>query len=63
MSNLENANIDFVIETLFYSYQKEENANVRKAALISLDILHKRSKKLQIEYGMYKNIMVNCMHK
>ena len=48
-SNIENPNIDFVIETLFFSYSRETDPNVRKAALIALDILHRRSKQLQQE--------------
>lgn len=46
LSDIENPNIDFVIETLFYAYAKEQNANVRKAAVMSLDILHKKSQRL-----------------
>jgi len=49
LSNVENPNIDFVIETLFYTYSREKDANVRKSALISLDILHKKSQKIQNE--------------
>jgi hypothetical protein len=47
LANVSNPNIDFVIETLFYVYQQEQNAQVRKVALISLDILHKKSFALQ----------------
>ena len=43
LANVEDPNIDFVIETLFYTYTRESSASVRRAALISLDILHKRS--------------------
>jgi hypothetical protein len=43
MADICNPNIDFVIETLFYSYAKEEDALVRKAAIGALDILHRRS--------------------
>ena len=43
LANVEDPNIDFVIETLFYTYARESSANVRRAALIALDILHKRS--------------------
>jgi len=43
LSDIKNPNIDFVIETLFYAYAKEQDVQVRKAAIIALDILHKRS--------------------
>lgn len=46
VANVQNPNIDFVIETLFYAYAREPEAAVRCAALISLDILHKRSQQL-----------------
>ena len=46
LSNIENPNIDFVIEALFYAYAKEQNATLRRAAIMSLDILHKKSQKL-----------------
>lgn len=49
LADITNPNIDFVIETLFFSYSQEKHETVRKAALISLDILHKRSEALQIE--------------
>ena len=44
--NVENPNIDFVIETLFFVYQRDLSPNVRKSALLSLDILHKKSQKI-----------------
>jgi hypothetical protein len=43
LANIQNPNVDFVIETLFFTYAKESNASVRRASLISLDILHKKS--------------------
>ena len=46
LANIENPNVDFVIETLFYTYARETNTSVRRSALISLDILHKKSQKL-----------------
>ena len=46
LANIENPNVDFVIETLFYTYARETSASVRRSALISLDILHKKSQKL-----------------
>ena len=46
LADVENLNIDFVIETLFYSYTKGQAASIRKAAVMSLDILHKKSQKL-----------------
>lgn len=61
LSNIENPNIDFVIETLFYTYSRDKNENVRKAALLSLDILHKRSKELQIEQATYQTGMYDQM--
>lgn len=48
LADITNANIDFVIETLYFTYAREENPQVRKAALVSLDILHKRSQQLQM---------------
>lgn len=53
LSNIENPNIDFVIETLFFTYSRETDVNVRKAALISLDILHRRSNQLQQEQAAF----------
>ena len=46
LANIEHPNIDFVIETLFYTYSRDQNANIRKASLIALDILHRKSEKL-----------------
>lgn len=43
LANVQNPNIDFVIETLFYAYAKDPDAAVRCASIMSLDILHKRS--------------------
>jgi hypothetical protein len=42
LSDILNPNIDFVIQTLFFTYTKESDPKVRMAALIALDILHKR---------------------
>ena len=39
LADIRNPNIDFVIETLFYTYSKELSADIRKAAIVSLDIL------------------------
>ena len=52
LSNIENPNIDFVIETLFFTYGRESCPNVRKSALIALDILHKRSQDLQTQQSV-----------
>lgn len=49
LSDITQPNIDFVIETLFFAYSQEMHEQIRKAALMSLDILHKRSEALQIE--------------
>lgn len=46
LANIEHPNIDFIIETLFYTYSQDQNGSIRKASLIALDILHKRSEKL-----------------
>lgn len=46
LANIEHPNIDFVIETLFYTYSRDQNASIRKASLIALDILHRKSEKL-----------------
>lgn len=46
LANIEHPNIDFVIETLFYTYSQDPNPSIRRASLIALDILHKRSEKL-----------------
>ena len=48
-ANIEHPNIDFIIETLFYTYSQDNNASIRKASLIALDILHKKSERLQHE--------------
>ena len=42
LANVESPNIDFVVEALFETY-RDLNPKVRKASLISLDILHKRA--------------------
>ena len=49
LANIEHPNIDFIIETLFYTYSQDQYASIRKASLIALDILHKKSQKLQHE--------------
>lgn len=56
MANIEHPNIDFVIETLFYTYSRDANAAIRKASLISLDILHRKSEKLQQEQANYAGV-------
>lgn len=59
LSNIENPNIDFVIEALFYAYAKEQNATLRRAAIMSLDILHKKSQRLQDEQSGVANMEPN----
>jgi len=48
LANVDHPNIDFIIETLFYTYSREQVPNIRRAALIALDILHKKSERIEI---------------
>ena len=58
LSNVSNASIDFVIETLF-KVARDKNAQIRKASVISLDILRKKSMSLQdqVTYLKAKNLL------
>jgi len=42
LANVQSYNIDFVIEILFQQAQ-DQNAQIRKASIVSLDILHKKA--------------------
>ena len=51
-----NPNIDFVIETLFQT-SKDKHSEVRKASLLSLDILHKKSPNDQVTYLKARHLL------
>jgi len=56
LSNVHNPNIDFVIEVLFQA-SKDKNATVRKASLLSLDILHKKAQRDQVTYLKARHLL------
>ena len=58
LSNVSNASIDFVIEMLFKA-ARDRNAQIRKASVVSLDILRKKSMSLsdQVTYLKAKNLL------
>lgn len=47
LAEVSHPNIDFVVETLFYCYQRESNQHIRKAALLAIDILSSKARHLQ----------------
>ena len=62
LADIQNPNIDFVIEMLFYTYSKEQHASIRKAAIVSLDILHKRSQQLQMEQAAHGDSLADLFY-
>lgn len=56
LSDVSTPNIDFVIEVLFTA-SKDKHAHVRKASLLSLDILHKKSENDGVTYLKPRHLM------
>ena len=58
LSNVSNASIDFAIEMLFKT-ARDKNPQIRKASIVSIDILRKKSMSLsdQVTYLKAKNLL------
>ena len=56
LSNVLHPNIDFVIEIL-YSTSKDKQVPVRKASLLSLDILHKKASHDEVTYLKSRHLL------
>jgi len=56
LADVNTPNVDFVIEVLFTS-SKDKHAHVRKASLLSLDILHKKATSDGVTYLKPRHLM------